>query len=96
MAGEWSRVLETCPKHHKSKDHNFLHRKYTQLFFQFQKNIFFEKNEKSFFQKSKFWRKNQKSREKNDFSKNQNFRKIKIFDFSTFFSDFEKFSKKYF
>ena len=32
-SAEGVRVLQTCWKPHKSKDHNFLHRNYTQIFF---------------------------------------------------------------
>ena len=54
---EAGRVLKTLWKHHKSKDHNFLHRSYIPNFFQLWKKIFFlwlKKNH--FFSESIFFR----------------------------------------
>ena len=42
------RVLKTPRNHHKSKDHNFLHRSYTPKKFPAQKNLFFSESKKCF------------------------------------------------
>ena len=45
-AVEGVRVLKTLWKHHKSKEHIFLHRSYTPFFFNFEKKIFFSVDQK--------------------------------------------------